>query len=155
MPNLTVATIIMKDRANVLLVKPNEGPDDNLWAIPEGVVAEGETVRNACIRSVKEALGLDIEPKMTLFICERVVPNDHRLGIFVLAEPVPLTELNEGFGQGEMLILKGGIEEARWVGVQSLGELQKKEGMSEFTASAFFKFSEFLKSNIPSVSRSN
>jgi len=149
MPNLTVATIIMKDRANVLLVKPNEGPDDNLWAIPEGIVAEGETVRNACIRSVKEALGLDIEPKMTLFICERVVPNDHRLGIFVLAEPILLTELNEGFGQGEMLILKNGLEEARWIGVRSLGELQKKEGMSEFTIDAFVKFSNFLRSQMP------
>ena len=137
MPNLTVATIIMKDRANVLLVKAEGGPDSNLWALPDTLVADNETVRAASLR-VGHNLGLPIEPKLTLFICERVVPEDHRLGVFVLAEltttPGEEPEINPPRGT------------ARWVDVRKLGELQKTEGMSEFTIDAFVKFSNFLRS---------
>jgi ADP-ribose pyrophosphatase YjhB (NUDIX family) len=139
MPNLTVATIIMKDRASVLLLKAEGGPDSNLWALPDTTVADNETVRAAAIR-VGHNLGLAVEPKMTLFICERVVPDDHRVGVFVLAEPT--IEL----GGKEPAVLSPPRGVARWVDVRNLGELQKTEGMSDFTADAFVKFSSFLKS---------
>jgi ADP-ribose pyrophosphatase YjhB (NUDIX family) len=135
-PRLTVATIVMKDRANVLLVKPTNGPDAGLWAIPDGLVNDGESVRNTAIRSVKEILGIDIEPRMTLFICERVQPEDHRVGIFVLAEPTSGEITNPAFN-------------ARWADVRKLGDIQKTEGMSDFTADAFVKFSDFLRSKAP------
>lgn len=144
MPNITVATIIMKDRANVLLVKPRTGPDAGLWAIPDSPVGEVETVRNTAIRTAKDNLGLEIEPRMTLFVCERVLPEDHRVGIFVLAEPLP-----------EAAITNGVYSEARWVDVRALGQLQKEEGMSEFTADAFVKFSDFLSSRAPTSGRVN
>jgi ADP-ribose pyrophosphatase YjhB (NUDIX family) len=137
--NLTVAAIIMKNRANVLLVKAEGGPDSNLWALPDTTVADNESVREAAIR-VGHNLSLAIEPKLTLFICERVVPDDHRVGIFVLAEPVP------GEKEPEAVPPQG---VAQWVDVRKLGELQKTEGMSEFTADAFVKFSEFLKRQAP------
>jgi ADP-ribose pyrophosphatase YjhB (NUDIX family) len=136
MPSLTVATIIMKDRANVLLVKPRSGPDAGLWSIPDGLVADGETVRAAAIRSVKEATGLEVEPRMSLFICERVEPQDHRVGVFILAEPKTVEVTSPGV-------------DTRWADVRSLGEIQKSEGMSDFTADAFVKFSDFLRSKAP------
>ena len=153
MPNLTVVTIVMQDKASVLLGKVAgfKRVDAGLWAIPDGIVNDGETIRDACIRTVKEATGLDVEPRMTLFLCERVVEGDHRIGIFVLAEPViklgdedkPITAFNR-------------YSDMRWIDVRNLGELQNTEGMSDFTADAFRKFSEFLKSAIrPSNSSIN
>lgn len=139
MPNLTVGTIVMQDRASVLLGKVSaDGVDAGLWAIPDGIVNDGETIRDACIRTVKEATGLDVEPRMTLFLCERVVEGDHRIGIFVLAEPT-----NTGIVPSER------YSEMKWVDVRELGNLQKNEGMSDFTADAFVKFSVFLQQQAP------
>lgn len=148
MPKLTVATIIMKDRANVLLVKPFDGPDAGVWAIPDTTVKEGVTVRDTTIRLAQHNLGLEVEPKMTLFICERVEPEDHRVGVFVLAEPVGLPD--QEFTANESL-----YSEAKWIDVRSLGELQQTEGLSEFSADAFVKFSGFLRSQAPSSGRVN
>lgn len=139
----------MKDRANVLLVKPLAGPDAGLWAIPDTTVKDGVTVRDTSIRSIQGNLGMEIDPKMTLFICERVVPDDHRVGVFVLAEPVALPD------QELITINESQYEQARWVDVRTLGELQRTEGMSEFTADAFVKFSTFLRSQVPASGRVN
>jgi 8-oxo-dGTP diphosphatase len=143
----------MQDKASVLLgcvsaANLKDGDirkDEGLWAIPDGIVNDGETIRDACIRTVKEATGLDVEPRMTLFLCERVVEGDHRIGIFVLAEPT-----NTGIVPNER------YTNMKWIDVRELGNLQKNEGMSDFTADAFRKFSEFLKSAIrPSNSSIN
>jgi ADP-ribose pyrophosphatase YjhB (NUDIX family) len=141
MPNLTVGTIVMKDRATLLITKAAEGPDKGLWVLPDGAVQDGEAVRDASIRSIKEETGLVVEPKLTLFLCERVVKGDHRVGVFVLAEPTaPDTadSLNY-FHPGTR------YAEAKWVDVRTLGDIQKNEGMSDFTADAFVKFSNFLR----------
>jgi ADP-ribose pyrophosphatase YjhB (NUDIX family) len=140
----------MKDRANVLLVKPATGPDAGLWAIPASVVADGESVRNAAIRSVKDNLGLETDPKLTLFICERVVPDDHRVGVFVLSEPIVLPDEDIALSVNDTEYM-----EARWADVRSLGDIQHSEGMSEFTVDAFVKFSSFLKSQAPVSGRVN
>jgi ADP-ribose pyrophosphatase YjhB (NUDIX family) len=147
-PNLTVATIIMKDRANVLLAKPREGPDAGLWALPDELVNDGESVRNTAIRGIKDNFGLETDPKMTLFICERVQPNDHRIGVFVLSEPTDQTPFI--VPQDDSLTVVGNkYSEAKWADVRALGEIQRDQGMSEFTVDAFVKFSGFLQSQVP------
>jgi ADP-ribose pyrophosphatase YjhB (NUDIX family) len=140
----------MKDRAHVLLVRPKEGPDAGLWSIPGELVNDGESVRDCAIRGVKDNLGLDTDPKMTLFICERVQLEDHRIGVFVLSEPV--VELGK---EPQLSGSYGKYEEAEWVDVRTLGEIQRTQGMSEFAADAFFKFSNFLKSQAPTSGRVN
>lgn len=131
----------MKDRATVLIAKVADGPDTGLWALPDGLVRDGEAVRDTATRSIKEETGLVVEPKMTLFLCERIAEGDHRIGIFVLAEPTaigPSDSLNY-FHPGTR------YSEVRWVDVRTLGDIQKNEGMSDFTADAFMKFSNFLR----------
>ena len=44
MPQLTVATIVMKDSASVLIGRAKDGPDAGMWVIPSDFVAEGEQV---------------------------------------------------------------------------------------------------------------
>ena len=154
MPNLPVGTIVMYDRAHVLIAKAISGPDAGLWTIPNGVIGDGETVRNASVRSIKEDAGVDVEPKMTLFICERVVSDDHRVAVFVLAEPVlaPASVASSVLPSEPVLIPGAGYSDVRWVDVRNLGDVQKNEGMSDFTADAFVKFSGFLKTQASATS---
>lgn len=136
MPNLLVGVFAMENMANIFLVRPKTGPDANIWTLPIGEINDGETIRNASIRLVKEQTGIDLTPKMSLFFCERVEPNDHRIGVFVLGEAIPVG-------------IHSGSEECRKIDIRTLGELQQKEGLSDFAADAFVKFSNFLKSQAP------
>lgn len=149
MPNLTVGTIVMKDRATLLIAKPFDGPDAGLWTIPDGLVSDGESIRDCSIRSTKEQTGITIEPQMSLFMCERVVEGDHRIGYFVLASPVGLEP-----GVEPQAVRGGRYAEVKWVDVRALGEIQKSEGMSDFTADAFVKFSNFLRGQAAAAPRS-
>lgn len=132
MPQLTVATIVMKDSASVLIGRAKDGPDAGMWVIPSDFVAEGEQVMRASERSVSQEAGITVRPKQVLFVSEIVEPGDHRVAVFCYAEwvsgdPVP----------------GGSLSEARWADPREIGEYQK-EGMSLLTADAFYKFSRVL-----------
>ena len=58
------ALFLNKER-QILLVNPTYKPQ---WEIPGGVVEENESPRRACIREVKEELGLSIAPEHLLSI---------------------------------------------------------------------------------------
>ena len=59
-----VGALILNEKDELLIVKPSY---KDHWSVPGGVVDEGESPRNACVREVKEEIGLDIEnPK---FLC--------------------------------------------------------------------------------------
>ena len=133
MPQLLVATIVMKDTANVLLGKAAGGPDAGLWVIPGGYLAEGEQVVKASERITKEETGLSVIPKQVLFLSEVVEPDDHRIAVFCFAECGSSGDPKPG----------PGLTEVRFVDPRTLGEYQK-EGMSPLTADAFFKFSKIL-----------
>ncbi len=160
MLNLLVGTIVMKDRATVLLAKAAEGPDAGLWTIPDGFIADGEAVRETSIRVLKEELGMDVEPQTSLFLCQRIVKDektgkltDHRVGYFVLAlfndpELTPSARSLRYPHSGTR------YSEAKWVDVRTLGEIQKNEGRSDFTADAFVKFSNFLRSQAAAIPHS-
>lgn len=131
---LGVNTLVMMDRANVLIAKANFGPDAGLWTIPGGLVNQGESIRQASVRTIQETTGLDINAQSSLFFCEVVKPDDHRISIFCLATPLS-TEIKAGSQYAEV----------RWIDVRELGQLQKTEGMSDFSADALVKFGDFLK----------
>ncbi len=60
------ATALFLDRQNnLLLVKPTYRP---FWLLPGGVIEENESPRRACLREVKEELGLDISIEKLLCI---------------------------------------------------------------------------------------
>jgi len=59
-----VGALILNEKNELLIVKPSY---KDHWSVPGGVVDENESPRNACVREVKEEIGLDIEnPK---FLC--------------------------------------------------------------------------------------
>lgn len=132
MPQLEVATIIMKDAVNVLIAKAKTGPDAGKWVIPSGVVSEGEPVIKTSERVTLEETGLVIKPKQVLFLSEVVEPGDHRVAVFCFGEYIS-GEPSPG----------ASLEEVRFVDPRALGDYQK-EGMSDLTADAFYKFSKVL-----------
>jgi ADP-ribose pyrophosphatase YjhB (NUDIX family) len=141
MPKLGVNSIVMKNDVTVLIAKAKSGPDTGLWVIPGDLILDQESVRMASIRIIKEECGITIEAKETLFLCEIVKPDDHRISIFCFAnhlegEPCPNALYSE----------------VKWVDVRDLGHIQQKEGFSVFAEEGFFKFSKFLKSHITSPS---
>lgn len=132
MPQLEVATIIMKDAVNVLIGKAKAGVDAGKWVIPSGYIADNEQVIKTSERVTLEETGIVIQPKQVLFLSEVVEPGDHRVAVFcfgeyVSGEPTPGASLSEVI----------------FVDPRKLGDYQK-EGMSDLTADAFFKFSKVL-----------
>ncbi len=50
----------------ILVIKRKYPPFKDTWAIPGGMVNDGETVENALIREMKEETSLDVEPEAIL-----------------------------------------------------------------------------------------
>lgn len=55
----TDAVILIDDR--VVLLERDHPPFEGSWVLPGGLVERGETAREACIREVREEVGLDTE----------------------------------------------------------------------------------------------
>jgi ADP-ribose pyrophosphatase YjhB (NUDIX family) len=132
MPQLEVATIVMKDAVNVLIAKQKEGADAGKWVIPSGYVKEGERLIDASQRISIEEAGIVIKPKQILFLSETIEP-EHRVAVFCFGE----------YENGEPSPGQS-LTEVRFVDPRTLGDFQK-EGMSELTQDAFFKFSMILR----------
>jgi 8-oxo-dGTP diphosphatase len=58
---LTTDGVIFID-GRVLLIERNHPPFEGYWVLPGGYVERDETAREACIREVREEVGLDVEP---------------------------------------------------------------------------------------------
>ena len=61
--------LIFNTKGELLVVKPSY---KDYWSIPGGTIDENESPRNACIREVKEEVGLDIEEAQ--FLCVDYIP---------------------------------------------------------------------------------
>lgn len=61
--------LFLNDKDEILIVKPSY---KDHWSVPGGVVDENESPRQACIREVKEELGLDINTPE--FLCVEYIP---------------------------------------------------------------------------------
>lgn len=46
----------------VVLLERDHPPEEGRWVLPGGMVERGETVRTACVREVREELGLEVRP---------------------------------------------------------------------------------------------
>jgi 8-oxo-dGTP diphosphatase len=53
---VSASVIVLNDNNEILLMKGRRG-----WEMPQGCVEEGESIRQAAIREVKEETGIDIE----------------------------------------------------------------------------------------------
>jgi ADP-ribose pyrophosphatase YjhB (NUDIX family) len=131
MPQLEVGTIVMRDAVSLLIGRQKEGPDAGKWAIPTGVIRQGERIIETCSRAVLEETGVEVRPKQTLFVSETLEP-EHRTAVFCFAEYV-----------GGDPTPGASFTEVRFVDPRSLGDYQK-EGMSDLTVEALYKFSLVL-----------
>ncbi len=147
MPQLEVATIIMKDAINVLIAKAATGPDTGKWVIPSAFIQEGEHIIDASARHIREQTGLTIIPKQVLFLSEIVeagappeIPAVHRVAVFCFGECASSGNPKAWEAYSEVI----------FVDPRKLGDYQK-EGMSALSQDAFFKFSKILQAqaNLP------
>ncbi|WP_017689028.1 NUDIX domain-containing protein [Paenibacillus sp. PAMC 26794] len=53
---VSASVIVLNEHNEILLMKGRRG-----WEMPQGCVEEGETIRQAAVREVKEETGIDIE----------------------------------------------------------------------------------------------
>ncbi len=58
---LTVDAVITDAAGRVLVMERGTDPFRGTWVFPGGYVDPGETVEQACIREVREELGLEVE----------------------------------------------------------------------------------------------
>ncbi len=128
-PTIEVAVLIMH-KGEVLIGRRIGGN----WEIPGSSIQPFEEMKTSAIRSVFELSNLTVDPQNILFVSE--VVNDkkaeHRVIIYLYAKYI----------EGE---LKPDVywDEAEWVDVRKLGNLQ--EEMDEHTIDAFYKFSMVLR----------
>ncbi|GIF15280.1 hypothetical protein Ate01nite_53120 [Actinoplanes teichomyceticus] len=64
-PRVAAGALFFDEAGRVLLVKPTY---KNGWDIPGGYVEPGESPRAACIREVREELGISVNPSSLLVI---------------------------------------------------------------------------------------
>ena len=62
-PSLTTDIFIFDENLNFILIKRDNDPFKNYWALPGGFVEFGETVENAAIREAKEETNIDVNLK--------------------------------------------------------------------------------------------
>lgn len=79
-PRVAAGALFFDDEGRVLLVKPHY---KNHWDIPGGYVEPGESPRAACIREVREELGLTIDPGAMLVVDWAPAPNEGDKILFI------------------------------------------------------------------------
>lgn len=62
-PSVTADIFIFDEDFNFILIKRDNNPFKDYWALPGGFVEYGETVENAAIREAKEETSIDVTLK--------------------------------------------------------------------------------------------
>jgi len=71
--HVRVTGVVIEDDRILLL---NQDTDTSRgWSLPGGKVEEGETIRDALVREMREETGLDVEPGRLLYVCDHLPGN--------------------------------------------------------------------------------
>lgn len=61
---------------HVLLIERGAPPAEGLWSFPGGLVDGGETLRQACLRELREETGLEAELSELSLVVERLIEDE-------------------------------------------------------------------------------
>jgi 8-oxo-dGTP diphosphatase len=89
-PVLTVDVIIEYPDRRIILIKRGKDPNRGSWALPGGIVEEGETVEQAAIREAREETGIQVSLRrlVGVFSDPGRDPRGHYVTVAFLADPV-------------------------------------------------------------------
>ena len=69
--HVRVTGVVVEDNDRILVL--NQDTDTGRsWSLPGGKVEEGETIRDALVREMREETGLDVEPGRLLYVCDHL-----------------------------------------------------------------------------------
>ena len=75
-PVVGVGVVVVED-GSILLVQRGRDPGRGLWAVPGGKVRQGEPMREAARREVREETGLDVEIGHVIWTGEHIDDDFH------------------------------------------------------------------------------
>lgn len=89
-PVLTVDVIIQYPDGRIILIKRGKEPYRGSWALPGGIVEEGETVEQSAIREAREETGIQVSLRklVGVFSDPGRDPRGHYVTVAFLADPV-------------------------------------------------------------------
>lgn len=125
-PLCAVGAIVLA-KGEILLVRRDREPSKGQWSLPGGRVEWGESLTEACAREVREETAVEIEVEGLAGIAERIIPSDdgrvefHYVILDYWAAP-----------RTRDITPADDVSEARWVGVEELGEMALTPGLFEF-----------------------
>ncbi|HEX7167209.1 MAG TPA: NUDIX domain-containing protein [Acidimicrobiales bacterium] len=120
-PEVCVGAIVVYDD-ELLVIRRGRGPGMGEWSIPGGRVEPGETVAEAVVREVAEETGLEVVCGSLVGFVERIHDDRH---FVVLDFGATLLERQEPTAGDD-------ADEARWVPLADVAELQLVDGLAEF-----------------------
>jgi nucleoside triphosphatase len=107
-PKIVVGCFILNDQGEILLCKSHKWP--GLWVVMGGHIEWGESISDACIREVKEEVGLNVEFSRIIEVAEFIFdPSFHEQKHFVALQ----SECHV-VGDSDPKIDNDEIQEARW-----------------------------------------
>jgi 8-oxo-dGTP diphosphatase len=128
-PSIGVGGILFNGHRQVLLIKRSQPPAQGLWSIPGGKLEPGESLAEACRREFYEETNLAVEVKHIIAVVERRLEGFH----YVIVDfYVQLADEDNC-----VLIAQSDVDEARWVGLDELGEYGLVVGLGEIIRRVF------------------
>lgn len=124
-PEVAVGALILKNQ-KVLLVKRNQPPSEDLWALPGGKVHLGETLQQAAKREILEEAGITIIPGRPIYSFDTIQTDQQGNVRFHYV----IIDLFAEFKEGE---LKAGDDasEAGWFSLEDLEEIEVNKTTKE------------------------